>query len=124
MRVVFVLIAALFAGEASVAAEPDSAGPPQPNAPARHPYPKQKHVRASPITDHFALRGTFFAAQLNTTLHLDSSVTAPGTLLNAEHDLGLKGCTNGIDCASTTSAATAMGIGRSGRTSSSAAIPS
>ena len=94
MRVVFVLIAALFASEASVAAEPDSAGPPQPNAPARHPYPKQEHVRASPITDHFALRGTFFAAQLNTTLHLDSSVTAPGTLLNAEHDLGLKGHLN------------------------------
>ena len=91
MRVVFVLIAALFAGAAAAA---DSAGPPQPNPPPRHPYPKREHVRPSPITDHFALRGTFFAAQLNTDLHLDSSATAPGTLLNAEHDLGLKGHLN------------------------------
>ena len=94
MRVVFVLIAALFAGAAAAAAAADSAGPPQPNPPPRHPYPKREHVRPSPITDHFALRGTFFAAQLNTDLHLDSSATAPGTLLNAEHDLGLKGHLN------------------------------
>jgi hypothetical protein len=93
MRVVFVLIAALIAGTAAVAAEPQSAGPPQ-SAAARHPKAKNAHVLASPITDRFALRGTFFAAQLKTNLHLDSSVTAPGTLVNAEHDLGMKGRLN------------------------------
>jgi hypothetical protein len=93
MRVVFVLITALMAGAGAVAAEPDGAGPPQ-SAAARHPKPTSAHWRASPITDHFALRGTFFAAQLKTDLHLDSSVTVPGTLLNAEHDLGLKGHLN------------------------------
>jgi hypothetical protein len=93
MRVVFVLIAALIAGAAAVAAEPQSAGPPQSAAAARHPKPKSAPVLASPITDHFALRGTFFAAQLNTNLHLDSG-GVPGTLVNAEHDLGMKGRLN------------------------------
>jgi len=95
MRVVFVLIAALLAGEVSWAAAPDSQGPPQSDTPPRHPYPypEKKRVLRSPITDHFAVRGTFFAAQLNTNLHLDSGAV-PGTLLNAEHDLGLKGHLN------------------------------
>jgi hypothetical protein len=94
MRVVFVLIMALMAGAAAVAAEPDGAGPPQ-SAAARHPKqkPKSAHWRVSPITDHFAVRGTFFAAELNTNLHLDSSAVA-GTLVNAEHDLGMKGHLN------------------------------
>jgi hypothetical protein len=92
MRVLFVLIAALMAGAAAVAAEPDGAGPPQ-SAAAHHPKPKPPHWRASPITDHFALRGTFFAAELNTNLHLDSGAVA-GTLVNAEHDLGMKGHLN------------------------------
>jgi len=95
MRVVFVLIAALLAGEVSWAAAPDSQGPPQSDTPPRHPYPypEKKRVLRSPITDHFAVRGTFFAAQLNTNLHLDSGAV-PGTLLNAEHDLGMKGRLN------------------------------
>jgi hypothetical protein len=92
MRVVFVLIAILF-GEACFAAESDSSGP-APSAAPRHPYPKRERKLASPITDHFSLRGTFFRAALNTELHLDSSVNAPGTLVNAEHDLGLKGDLN------------------------------
>ncbi|HEY4873151.1 MAG TPA: hypothetical protein VIH77_02900 [Steroidobacteraceae bacterium] len=94
MRVVFVVIAALIAGTAAVAAEPDSAGPQKSAAAARHPKAKSAPTLASPITDHFALRGTFFAAALNTDLHLDSSVTVPGTLVNAEHDLGMKGRLN------------------------------
>jgi hypothetical protein len=93
MRVVFVLITALIAGTAAVAAEPDAAGPPRSAAAARHPQPKSAHWRASPITDHFALRGTFFAAALDTNLHLDSG-GVPGTLINAEHDLGMKGRLN------------------------------
>ena len=93
MRVVIVLFAALLACDAAFAAAPDSAGPPQSAAPPRHPYPQKKHVLASPITDRFALRGTFFAAALNTNLHVDSAAV-PGTLLNAEHDLGMKGHLN------------------------------
>jgi len=91
MRVAVVLIAALIAGEACLAAEPDSTGP---AAPARHPYPQHERRSASPITDHFSLRGTFFPASLRTDLHLDSSAGVPGTSVNAEHDLGLKGHLN------------------------------
>jgi hypothetical protein len=90
MRVLFVLIAALFAGEVSLAAEPDSAGAAQSPAAPRRPYPKSEHTLASPITDHFALRGTFFPASLSTDLQLDSPAGVPGTLVNAERDLGLK----------------------------------
>ena len=92
MRVALVLIAALFAGEACFAAEPDSTGPAQSDSAAHHPYPYPQRERTltSPITDHFAVRGTFFSATVNTDLHLDASPTAPGTLINAERDLGLK----------------------------------
>lgn len=93
MRVVFVLIAALIAGTSAVAAEQDSAGPPQSTKAAHHGKPKPELLTPSPITDHFALRATFFAAQLNTNLHLDSGAV-PGTLVNAEHDLGMKGHLN------------------------------
>jgi hypothetical protein len=94
MRMVLVLIAALFAGEACFAAAPDSAGPAQSKSAPRRPQQTREFARKSPITDHFALRGTFFAAALNTDLHLDTSPTVPGTLINAEHDLGLKGRLN------------------------------
>jgi hypothetical protein len=94
MRMVFVA-AALIAAQVSFAAAPDSAGPPQSPAALRHPYPQRKQTQASPITDRFALRGTFFPASLSTDLHLDSSTDlTPGTLINAEHDLGLKGRLN------------------------------
>jgi hypothetical protein len=93
MLVVFVLIAALVACDASFAAAPDSAGPPPSDAPQRHPYPQKKRVLPSPITDHFSLRGTFFAAALDTNVHVDAP-GVPGTLVNAEHDLGMKGRLN------------------------------
>ena len=44
---------------------------------------------ASPINDHFYVRGTYFPASVTTTLRLDPSATAEGTTLNAEEDLGL-----------------------------------
>jgi len=93
MRVVFVLIAALVACKATFAAAPDSVGPPQSNPPQRHPYPQKKRVLPSPITDRFSLRGTFFAAALETNVHVDAP-GVPGTLVNAEHDLGMKGRLN------------------------------
>jgi hypothetical protein len=93
MRTVFA-VAALFAAQVSFAADSDSAGPAQTPTAPRHPYPQREHTLASPITDRFALRGTFFPASLTTDLHLDSSAGVPGTLINAEHDLGLKGRLN------------------------------
>jgi hypothetical protein len=86
MRVAFVLVAALLAAQLSVAAEPDATGPDKPRP--RPVYPKQEHPIASPITDRFALRGSFFAASLATEVHVDPSAAVPGTLLSAERDLG------------------------------------
>jgi hypothetical protein len=56
------------------------------------PLPPKKHQIASPITDHFSARASYFSPQLRTTLRADP-VNAPpgtsGTTLNAEQDLGL-----------------------------------
>lgn len=87
MRSALVLVATLLAAQACMAAETDVAGPPQ--AKPRFPYPKSERVIASPITDHFALSGSFFAGTATTDLHLDSSAGVPGTVLSAERDLGL-----------------------------------
>ncbi|HEY5102845.1 MAG TPA: hypothetical protein VII70_08685 [Steroidobacteraceae bacterium] len=89
MRVGFVLLAALLAARLGAAAEPDASGP----AAADKPRPRDvspHHVRpiASPITDHFALRGSFFPASIATDVHVDSSAAVPGTELSAERDLG------------------------------------
>jgi len=46
---------------------------------------------ASPLTDHFAVRVTFFSPRLNTNLRVDPSFPPPGvtgTPVNAERDLG------------------------------------
>jgi len=57
--------------------------------------PSKKRVVASPLTDRFAIRGTFFASSLNTTLRVDNNNTGlAGTTVNAEHDLGLKSRVN------------------------------
>jgi opacity protein-like surface antigen len=87
MRTALMLVATLVAAPLSIAAETDASAPP-PSQP-RYPYPKSERVIASPITDHFAFTGTFFAGTATTDLHLDSSAGVPGTLLSAEHDLGL-----------------------------------
>jgi hypothetical protein len=44
---------------------------------------------ASPITDHFALTGSFFWGRLNTFGRFDSRAGVQGTPFTAEHDLGL-----------------------------------
>src|SRR5215831_10859265 len=44
---------------------------------------------ASPITDHFFMRLTYFTAPVTTTFRLDRSATIQGTTLSAEDDLGL-----------------------------------
>jgi hypothetical protein len=55
------------------------------------PLPPDKRASASPITDHFYIRASFYDPQLRTNLRLDP--TAPpgalGTPVNAENDLGL-----------------------------------
>src|SRR5689334_1675509 len=46
---------------------------------------------ASPISDHFFMRGAYFQGAVTTTLRLDStgSTTPSGTVLSGENDLGL-----------------------------------
>ena len=50
--------------------------------------PKSLEI-ASPLTDHFYVRGTYFPAAVTTELRLDPSQSSLGTLLSAEDDLGL-----------------------------------
>ena len=44
---------------------------------------------ASPITDHFYMRGTYFSAKVDTVLRVDPSDGTTGTTLSGEDDLGL-----------------------------------
>ena len=44
---------------------------------------------ASPITDHFAIRGGFFWGSVSTFGRFDSSTGVQGTPFTAENDLGL-----------------------------------
>lgn len=44
---------------------------------------------ASPITDHFALRGIYYQPSLTTDGRFDSDAGTPGTLFSGEDDLGL-----------------------------------
>jgi hypothetical protein len=87
MRVAWVLLAALTAAQLCMAAEPDTAAGPEKPRP-RYVYPTHERPIASPITDHFALRGSFFPASISTDIHVDPSGGVPGTPLNAERDLG------------------------------------
>jgi hypothetical protein len=50
--------------------------------------PKSLEI-ASPITDHFYVRGTYFPASVTTLLRLDPSVGIEGSTLSGEDDLGL-----------------------------------
>jgi hypothetical protein len=50
--------------------------------------PKSLEI-ASPLTDHFYVRGTYFPAAVTTELRLDPNQATLGTLLSAEDDLGL-----------------------------------
>jgi hypothetical protein len=56
------------------------------------PLPPHRHETASPITDHFYIRGTFYDPQVRTHLRVDPSRAAPGvtgTPVNGENNLGL-----------------------------------
>jgi len=86
MRVALVLVAALSTAQLSMAAEPAATGPDKPRP--RYRYPTHERPIASPITDHFALRGSFFPASLSTDVHIDPSAGVSGTPLSAERDLG------------------------------------
>jgi hypothetical protein len=50
--------------------------------------PKSLEI-ASPISDHFYMRGTYFQPTVTTQLRLDPDATTQGTLLSGEDDLGL-----------------------------------
>jgi hypothetical protein len=52
--------------------------------------PPKKHQVASPITDRFALRVTYFAPSVDTFLRLDRQTGQAGTELIAEEDLDLE----------------------------------
>jgi hypothetical protein len=56
------------------------------------PLPPHRHETASPITDHFYIRGTFYDPQVRTNFRVDPSQAAPGmtgTPVNGENVLGL-----------------------------------
>ncbi|MBV8575344.1 MAG: hypothetical protein JOZ58_09965, partial [Acetobacteraceae bacterium] len=56
------------------------------------PLPPRPSDPGSPITDHFFIRGSWYAPQLRTNLRVDPSNPPPGvtgTPVNAETDLGL-----------------------------------
>ncbi|MEO8061704.1 MAG: hypothetical protein ABI821_03045 [Pseudomonadota bacterium] len=44
---------------------------------------------ASPVSDHFYMRGIYFQPSVTTELRLDQSAVTQGSLLSAEQDLGL-----------------------------------
>jgi hypothetical protein len=49
---------------------------------------------ASPVTDHFYMRGIYFQPSVTTELRLDPSAATAGTVLRAEQDLGLDDAIN------------------------------
>jgi hypothetical protein len=51
--------------------------------------PGQERPVPSPLSDRFALRGSFFTSQPTTRLRLDSTASTTGTLISAEDDFGL-----------------------------------
>ena len=61
------------------------------------PLPPKKHESASPITDHFYMRASWYGPTLHTTLRADPSNAQPGitgTTVSGENDLGLPGKLN------------------------------
>jgi hypothetical protein len=87
MRIWLALAATLFLNVAVAQAPPDS----QRSPPQRELLkPPKKGQAASPISDHFALRVSYFAPTVDTLLRLDRTTGQPGTQLRAEDDLGLE----------------------------------
>src|SRR5512141_726371 len=76
---------------AGVAFAQETAGDPteKPRPPRELLQPPKKGQQASPITDRFALRVSYFAPSIDTFLRLDRTTGQPGTDLRVENDLGL-----------------------------------
>jgi hypothetical protein len=83
MRIWLALAATLFVNAAFAQEQGSTAAPRELLRP-----PKKGQV-ASPITDRFALRVTYFAPTADTFVRLDQENGQPGTELLAEQDLGL-----------------------------------
>lgn len=77
-----VVVVALGATQIAVAA----AVPPKPSDVLK---PPRAHEIASPITDRFALRGSYFSSSVGTQMRVDPANGNPGTNLSAEDDLGM-----------------------------------
>ncbi len=83
MRIWLAVVATLFV---NVAFAQEQASPP-----ARELLkPPKQHQVASPITDRFALRVTYFTPTVDTFLRLDRQTGQPGTELIVEDDLGME----------------------------------
>jgi hypothetical protein len=92
MRIRLVMAAAMF-GYASMAVAQDQ---PAEDGTRSRPasellQPPKKHQVASPITDRFALRISYFSPKVETLLRLDRTTGQAGTELIVEDDLGLEG---------------------------------
>ena len=82
MRICFAVAATLFVN-AAFAQEQES------SAPRELLKPPKQHQVASPITDRFALRVSYFAPTVDTFLRLDRTTGQAGTELLVEDDLGM-----------------------------------
>jgi hypothetical protein len=80
----FVLNAVAGVALAQETTEPRRAPPPRELL-----QPPKKGLEASPITDRFALRVSYYHSSIDTFLRLDRTTGQPGTNLNVESDLGL-----------------------------------
>jgi hypothetical protein len=58
-------------------------------APQRELLQPPTHAVPSPITDRLALRGIYYGQKLSTAVRYDNSAGVPGTLLDAESQLGV-----------------------------------
>jgi hypothetical protein len=84
MRIGFAVAATLFVNAAFAQEQ-------SPSAPPRELLkPPKQHQVASPITDRFALRISYFGPTVDTLLRLDRTTGQPGTELQVEDDLGLE----------------------------------
>src|SRR3984893_8857161 len=84
MRNRLAVAAGILIPTAPAVSDPD----PDPNPGA--PLPPHRHETASPITDHFYIRGTFYDPQVRTNFLVDRSFQGmTGTPVHGEHDLGL-----------------------------------
>src|SRR5690349_5967777 len=97
MRIWLAPVATLFVlnAAAGVALAQEASDQPPARPPRELLQPPKKGLQASPITDRFALRVSYFQPRIDTFLRLDNSDTGrAGTNLNVEDDLGLDDSAN------------------------------